>query len=224
MICDKGHIIREEVKPLSIKVCGLNNAANIRQIGELSPDFMGFIFWEQSKRNACRLSPMIPRELPKSIKKVGVFVNEEIDKVLKTAEIYDLQKVQLHGDETPEYCDRLKSYGLQVIKALGVATEEDVAKAGRYDGSVSMMVFDTKSSQRGGTGKSYDRTILNSYEGETPFLLSGGIGPEDAEQILAMSLTRMAGVDINSRFETSPGMKDVAMVDNFIKRLRNFDK
>lgn len=204
----------------AIKVCGMRDPANIAAIAALHPDMMGFIFWSKSKRAACGLNPDALDTIPASIIRVGVFVNATIDEILSTARSYKLRLIQLHGDESPAFCRIIRSTGLRVAKAIGIATENDIDLTDQYQGNVDLLVLDTKSPLRGGTGTAYDRSLLAHYNGQVPFLMSGGIAPGDADAILHLNLPQMAGVDINSRFEIEPGIKDTAEVAKFIQQVR----
>lgn len=198
----------------------MRDAANIAAIAALRPDMMGFIFWPKSKRTACGLDPKALDTVPDSITRVGVFVNAPIDEILATARLYKLRLIQLHGDESPAFCRQIRSTGLRVAKAIGIASESDIDLTMQYQSDVDLLLLDTKSPQRGGTGVAFDRSLLARYNGHVPFLMSGGIAPGDADDILQLNIPQMAGVDINSRFETAPGIKDTAEVAKFINQVR----
>ena len=197
-----------------IKVCGMRQAENIRDVEALQPDWMGFIFWEGSKR--CVRD--FPSYMPTHAKRVGVFVDEDVRKVMQTADDYALDLIQLHGHESPDYVAQLQRW--EVIKAFNIATEEDFRQTRPYEGHASYFLFDTKGKAVGGNGEKFDWSVLNHYQGSTPFLLSGGIGPEDAEQVKNFHHPKCVGIDLNSRFETAPGLKDVAKLRTFIKQIR----
>ncbi|MGN1245668.1 MAG: phosphoribosylanthranilate isomerase [Muribaculaceae bacterium] len=207
---------------IAVKVCGMCRPDNIAQVAALCPDMMGFIFWSRSRRNALELKPRVVKAL-EGIMRVGVFVDASVDVVLHTADSYGIHMVQLHGSESPEMCLTLRSRGLKVAKAIGIAGETDLCLADAYRHCANFLVFDTKSPLHGGTGVAYDRSILSHYNGSVPFLLSGGVTTDDAASIKALNLPGMMGVDINSRFELSPGVKDVAAVARFIADIRNDD-
>ncbi|NDW12341.1 phosphoribosylanthranilate isomerase [Bacteroides sp. 214] len=198
-----------------IKVCGMRETQNILDIENLGVDFMGFIFYPKSPRYLREQ----PTYLPRTAKRVGVFVNEEQENVLTLTNCFSLNAVQLHGSESPQYCKALMREGLQLIKALPIAHEEDLEQAALYEGVCDYLLFDTKCEGYGGSGSQFDWGILNSYKGNTPFLLSGGI---DLSHICALKEFRhpkLAGYDINSRFETEPGIKDSKMVAQFLHEL-----
>ncbi len=196
------------------------DADNARRVAALAPDMMGFIFYRASPRDAFGLAPDVVRQLPPAIKKVGVFVDETADTVLRTVELYGLDAVQLHGGEPPESCAGLAARGLKVVKAFGISSAGDLSAAGGYEGAIDLFVFDTKTPLKGGSGRRFDHSVLRRYTGRTPFLLSGGIGPEDAATDLSI-YPRCAGFDLNSRFETAPGVKDTELLRIFIETVRN---
>lgn len=197
-----------------IKVCGMREAENIREAEALGIDWMGFIFWPQSSRYVAER----PTYLPTRCKRVGVFVDEQIEKVRHIAEDYALDIIQLHGNESPEYARTLG--GRTLIKAFNIATADDLAQTRPYEGIVDLFLFDTKGRTVGGNGEKFDWTVLNAYQGAMPFLLSGGIGPDDAERIRAFRHPRCIGIDLNSRFEVSPAFKDVDLLREFVKNIR----
>jgi len=218
------------IKPI-IKVCGLRDADNIREVERLSAELsiihcplsinlMGFIFWPKSSRYVSER----PAYLPTKCKRVGVFVDEDIEQVKRKAEEYSLDYIQLHGHESLDYCFQLKDYS--IIKAISVSSRDDVAACSAYEGLVDYFLFDTKAQLPGGSGQQFDWSVLSAYQGDTPFLLSGGIGPDDAERLRAFfsagggsAAARCLGIDLNSRFETAPGLKDVAAIRDFLTQL-----
>lgn len=207
-----------------IKVCGMRDARSIREVSALTPMMMGFIFYEGSPRSAIGLDPALVRELPPFITPVGVFVDESEDKILDTCRAYGIDTVQLHGSESPDLCASLRMKGLYVLKAVSVDTDTDWASLHSYDGCVEMFVLDTKCTTHGGSGRKFDWGLLERWPLRTPYLLSGGIGPEDLDSVIAAMRPHMAGIDLNSRFETSPGNKDAVRLASFIVQLRNFNE
>lgn len=203
---------------MKLKICGMREPENIRAVATLGPDYMGFIFYPLSPRYAatCRQKPS---GAPAPDPPCGVFVNETEQQVIQTAVHYLLDYAQLHGDETPEECRRLNRI-LPVIKAIAVRTEADLAETQRYEGCCTALLFDTKTERFGGSGRRFDWNILNAYSGETPFLLSGGIGPGDAERLQAVRHPQLAGVDVNSLFESEPGHKECDLLQPFIEQLK----
>lgn len=196
----------------------MREADNIRAVDALSIDFMGFILWPHSSRYVAAL----PACLPQRAKRVGVFVDADMADLLQHAAQYGLHAVQLHGHENPAYVRQLRaSVGqLTVIKAFNIATPNDLEQTVPYEGLADYFLFDTKGPSVGGNGKQFDWTVLNAYNGTTPFLLSGGIGPDDAPRIRSFHHPLLAGIDLNSRFETSPAVKDINQLNNFIKTIR----
>ncbi len=195
-----------------VKVCGMRDASNIREVEKIGIDWMGFIFHLKSSRAVKR----VPAYLPAKVKRVGVFVNESIENILETTSLFQLDFVQLHGDESPDFCDEMGKNGLKVIKAFSIANKFPKQKVVAYHGKCDYFLFDTKTSLYGGSGKKFDWEVLSDYHGETPFLLSGGISEDDAEEILAFSHPQFVGIDINSKFEISPALKDVQKISEFI--------
>ncbi|MBO9636820.1 phosphoribosylanthranilate isomerase [Siphonobacter aquaeclarae] len=209
---------------MRIKVCGMKEAENIRELLDLQPDYLGFIFFEKSPRYVGEsFDPEIIREIPRSVRKVGVFVNASIDQVIRTVKKYALDYVQLHGEETPDFCRSLQFKGVNIIKAFRVDDTFNFSQLNNYKPVCDYFLFDTKASQYGGTGIAFDWALLERYDNEKPFFLSGGIGPEDAEVILDLKERtglKIHAVDINSKFEIEPGLKDIALVRDFIERLK----
>lgn len=199
-----------------IKVCGMTEADNIRNIEQLGVDMIGFIFYPKSPRCLCE----IPEYLPVQAKRVGVFVNESKENILMYADRFGLNYIQLHGNESPDYCRTLHSNGLRLIKAFSISLPKDLFDVSDYDGLCDYYLFDTKTPQFGGSGNQFDWNILHRYNGSTPFLLSGGINPYSAKAIKEFHHPRLAGIDLNSRFETAPGLKDVERIEMFMKELR----
>jgi len=206
---------------MKIKVCGMKYPGNISQIVALKPDFMGFIFYPKSPRYAEPLDAEFLSTLPRSVLKIGVFVNEELDDILDVVKKYNLNGVQLHGSEPEDLCYTFKQAGLLTLKAFSIAEASDFDITEEYEGTCDLYVFDTKTPQHGGSGKKFDWNILSAYQGNTPFLLSGGIGPDDAEAIKAIDHPMLRGIDLNSRFEIEPGRKDASLLESFLKEIVN---
>ena len=202
-----------------VKVCGMREAENIREVEAVGIDLMGFIFWPKSGRYVSER----PAYLPTNCKRVGVFVDEDIETVKRIAEDYALDYIQLHGHESPEYCAQLK--GLKLIKAFNIATTEDFKQTEPYTGIVDYFLFDTKGKSVGGNGEKFDWSVLSAYDDNTPFLLSGGIGPDDAEVLTShfspLTSKKCVGIDLNSRFEIAPGLKDINKLKEFLNALNN---
>lgn len=202
-----------------VKVCGMKIPENIEKVANLQPDFMGFIFYPKSPRYAEPLNAEALNKLPKSIKKIGVFVNEELENILTIAYKYSLDGIQLHGVEVVNICSELRNAGYLVLKAFPITDASNFIVTKKYEGTCDYFLFDTKTDAYGGSGLKFDWSILDAYKGETPFLLSGGISAEDAESILKINHPKMAGIDLNSKFELSPGVKNVKLLDSFFQQL-----
>jgi phosphoribosylanthranilate isomerase len=203
-----------------IKTCGMRDADNIRAVSELGIDWMGFIFWAPSSRYVSEK----PSFLPTRQKRVGVFVDARIEEVKSKADEYALDLIQLHGSESPAFCERLKANSRQqLIKAFNIATQEDLEQTIPYEGLVDYFLFDTKAKMVGGNGTQFDWSVLSAYQGNTPFLLSGGIGPDDAEKVRNFHHPQLAGIDLNSRFELSPAFKDIEKLKQFITEYNEQD-
>lgn len=203
-----------------IKTCGMRDADNIRAVSELGIDWMGFIFWAPSSRYVSEK----PSFLPTRQKRVGVFVDARIEEVKSKVDEYALDLIQLHGSESPAFCERLKANSRQqLIKAFNIATQEDLEQTIPYEGLVDYFLFDTKAKMVGGNGTQFDWSVLSAYQGNTPFLLSGGIGPDDAEKVRNFHHPQLAGIDLNSRFELSPAFKDIEKLKQFITEYNEQD-
>ena len=191
----------------------MREADNIRAVEALGIDMMGFIFWPKTSRYVSQR----PDYLPKCVKRVGVFVDEDPEQVKRLADDYALDYIQLHGLESPSYIFQLG--GLHVIKAFNISTAEDLLQTQSYEGLVDCFLFDAKGKSVGGNGEKFNWDVLEAYQGSTPFLLSGGIGPDDAERVNAFYHPKCIGIDLNSRFELTPGLKDIAKLREFITNL-----
>lgn len=198
-----------------IKVCGMRNADNIEALDRLGIDLMGFIFYPKSPRYV----EEPPAYLPRHAKRVGVFVNEDPTTLQLLTERFGLDFVQLHGNESPEYCHALSETGLSVIKAFSIDQREDFAGTEAYAEACHYLLFDTKCRQHGGSGNQFDWSLLESYKGQTPFLLSGGIGADSASALKAIRHPHLAGFDLNSRFEDKPGEKNIEIIKQFLSEL-----
>lgn len=210
---------------MKVKVCGMKYTDNITDLTELSIDMMGMIFYPQSPRyigklSAPEINAIIEYTTNNGIDRVGVFVNEEIETVLEIVDKYALDWVQIHGDESPQYVRELNKR-IPVIRALSIFGQEDIEKTTDYKSLFGYFLFDTKAGSYGGSGKKFDWSLLDLYKGATPFLLSGGISADDAEEILSIDHPKFYGVDLNSRFEAEVGKKDIIQLKKFIKKLAN---
>lgn len=203
---------------LRVKVCGMAHSDNIRDIAGLEVDYIGLIFFEKSSRFVKDLElPDIP-----GIQKIGVFVNESVDVIRTYIRKYGLNGIQLHGEESPEDCKAVKKLGVEVFKAVSVDSNFNFESLRSYGGDVDYFIFDAKGPKRGGNGIPFDWKKLSEYKDDIPFFLSGGIGPEMVGEIGALDHPMLYAVDINSRFEIEPGLKNVENVKQFIKELKQY--
>lgn len=193
---------------------------NIRAVEQMAaPDWMGFICYERSPRFVATRPAYMPCN---GIKRVGVFVNPTLDYVALRARELELDMIQLHGSETLDFCAKVKSaLQLPIIKAVSISAASDLPAQAVAPDVIDYYLFDTKCSGYGGSGQQFDWSILSHYHSNKPFLLSGGIGPDDAAAISAMSHPRCIGIDLNSRFETAPAIKDTSSLTKFITYIRN---
>lgn len=204
----------------------MKHPENIQQLIQLPIDFMGLIFYSKSPRYVAELNPEQLSHLPSFIKKVGVFVNAELQEVENRVKKYSLDYVQLHGKETIIYIKelRIKIPNLRIIKAFSIAEIQDIEKTGEYEEVCDYLLFDTKTPQHGGSGKKFDWTILNNYQGEIPFFLSGGISLEDTEEIQKIQHKKLYALDLNSKFELKPGLKDIKQLDKFLNKIKRYNQ
>ncbi|MCE5204762.1 MAG: phosphoribosylanthranilate isomerase [Porphyromonadaceae bacterium] len=201
-----------------IKVCGMRDVSNIRELELLDIDWMGFIFYPGSSRYVEKGLDYIPSK----VKRIGVFVDQDLQILRERAAQNQLDAIQLHGNESPGYCINLREEGYKVIKSFGI--DEDgfvpITQLDAYEGKCDYFLFDRKTRLHGGSGMKFDWNRLADYQGDTPFLLSGGISPEDVVEIKSFIHPRFVGIDINSRFEIEPALKDIEMIKEFVKQLR----
>ena len=201
---------------MKIKICGLRD--NFEEVLALKPDFVGMIFYPKSPRYVgdCQ-DERLKRRLTDT-KKVGVFVNADYETIIKAAGEYNLDAIQLHGGETPQLCEFLRQDFI-VIKAFSIATVEDLTKLEAYDGVVDYFLFDTKTSGYGGSGQKFDWSVFDRIPIPQKFLLSGGISLDDIPTVKNLKINDFIGVDLNSKFETAPGMKDIKKLSEFFKMI-----
>jgi phosphoribosylanthranilate isomerase len=207
---------------IKIKVCGMKDPSNVKDIGEAKPDFMGFIFYPRSTRYVgAEPDRSIFNNVPSGITRVGVFVDETVDKILELVLRSGLEMVQLHGNESPEFCSYLRSSGLIITKVFNISESFNFKLTIPYISACDYFLFDTKTEIAGGSGKKFNWYILNKYNLEKPFFLSGGIGPDDTGILKTIENRGLFAADINSCFEISPGIKNVKMVKTFIDGIKN---
>lgn len=199
-----------------VKVCGMRHPDNIREVEKTGTDWMGFICYERSPR----FVSSAPAYLPVRSKRIGVFVNADYQTITTRARELKLDYLQLHGSESPDFCQRLHTEGYKLIKAFSFRKPSELSRTDEYVSYCDYFLFDTPCYGYGGSGQSFDWDILNGYQGNTPFLLSGGIRPESLEALSSFHHPAWAGIDLNSGFETAPAEKDVTALQNFIQQFR----
>jgi phosphoribosylanthranilate isomerase len=213
---------------MKIKVCGMRNPQNILSLANLNPDYIGLIFYPESKRYVSDPDEAVLSSLPSSIKLTGVFVDEKEEEVFQKVITYGLSAVQLHGTESPLYCENLRkmfknqlpAVKIDLIKAFGVYSGFDFSTLEVYNDVVDYFLFDTKTSDHGGSGIVFDWTILDQYVGEKMFFLSGGLSPENVEGIFNLATKKIHALDLNSKFETEPGLKNIESLKSSFQLIR----
>ena len=205
---------------MKIKICGMKYQDNIKQVADVQPDYLGFIFYKNSKRNFDRDIP----EISEKINKTGVFVNESIDFILEKVKKYNLKAVQLHGDESPQLCKQLKEKkGLEIIKVFSVGENFNFDILKPYEVVSDYFLFDTKGKDKGGNGITFNWELLKGYSSNKPYFLSGGIGLEELNDLQQFFKTKASkycfALDLNSKFEIEPGSKNIKDLEYFIKNL-----
>ena len=256
-----------------VKVCGMREPENIREVAALGVDWIGFIFYPKSPRYVSQIrsrAGIIPdysvfmkheelsskelsskelsskelssketssketsskelssKEMMRQVKRVGVFVDDMPQNIVTRAVNYELDIIQLHGSESVIMIDNLRSTlapsirkGIKFMKALSISTAEDILRYKEYEGHVDYFIFDTQTPLVGGSGNHFDWNMLDAYDGNTPFILSGGVGPDDAERVLSIRHPMFAGIDLNSQFETAPAVKNVDALKAFLAKIR----
>lgn len=201
---------------LQLKVCGMTQQENVQQLAKLKPDYVGLIFHEKSPRNIAFENTI---QVPENMRKVGVFVNETEGFILDRIEQFNFKYVQLHGNESPHFCKKVKQLNRKIIKAFNIHEGFDFSQLSAYEPYCDYFLFDALGENAGGNGIQFNWTLLSNYKGETPFFLSGGITPGTVKKLKEFEHPRFAGVDINSGFETTPGIKDVAKIKQFRNEL-----
>jgi phosphoribosylanthranilate isomerase len=197
---------------MNIKVCGLREPENIKAVAALAPDYMGFIFYGPSPRFADELDIEPLKQIPSTVEKTAVFVNESSENIGKLIEKYNFNAIQLHGGEGPEFCFSFRNR-VKVFKAFGIGRDFDFTCLAAYIGKVDFFLFDAKADIYGGSGKTFDWSILGRYNLNVRFFLSGGISLENLSEIKNISHPQFYGVDLNSRFEIAPGLKNITQLE-----------
>jgi|DewCreStandDraft_4_1066084.scaffolds.fasta_scaffold133295_2 phosphoribosylanthranilate isomerase len=207
---------------LRIKICGLKYAENIQAVAALQPDYMGFIFYPRSLRYVGR-EFQLPGGRPWPAARVGVFVNENHRNIIYLARQHRLTHLQLHGNETPEFCAKLYQAGFTIIKAFGLHGGFDFRLLQAYKGAVHYFLFDTLSEGYGGTGKTFNWTLLNGYQLDVPFFLSGGLSAEVLKQNTLPAHPQLHALDINSGVEDRPGWKNTLKIQELLHIIKQYD-
>jgi phosphoribosylanthranilate isomerase len=210
---------------MRIKVCGMTRLDQLKKLDELGVEFAGFIFYPKSPRyiKKFHLSAIDVKREKLNINRVGVFVNATADEILKTVDDWRLQMVQLHGDETPKFCEHISNH-ITTIKAFRIGPDENIEwKIYPYRDSADMYLFDTVGVSYGGTGMQFDWAMLEKVNTGKPYFLSGGIGPEDTDKVKSFSSNQhdLFSIDVNSKFEISPGVKDMDLIEEFCKKIKS---
>ena len=204
---------------MKVKVCGMRNPQNLQELVSLSPDFIGFIFYEPSPRN---VDQNFTPHFPENIKKIGVFVNASEAFIAEKATAFRLDYIQLHGNESPEFCRKLSKKGYRIIKAFSIFERFEFSILNHYETYCDYFLFDTRGKLPGGNGEVFNWNLLKKYEGSTPFFLSGGIDLPHIKRIadLQNHHPQLVGVDVNSRFEISPAIKDISKIAQLLEALQ----
>ncbi len=204
---------------MKLKVCGMKYQDNINDVASLQPDYLGFIFHQASPRN---FTGGIPK-LSESIEKVGVFVDEKVEFISRQIEKHKLSVIQLHGHESPETCRLLKSSGIKVIKVFSIKNEFEFSILEPYEKVCDYFLFDTKGKLPGGNGYTFDWSVLHNYPSTKPFFLSGGIGLKQVEKLHEFKNSPASkycyAIDVNSKFEVEPGIKNIELLKEFKSQL-----
>ena len=227
-----------------IKVCGMREPENIRALQQLDIDWMGFIFWPESPRFVRMISSragIIPdysslkedrankgQESPQNrVKRVGVFVDDMPQSIVARVYNYHLDIVQLHGAESKAMIENLRSTlvpdiqpDIKIMKTIAIASADDFKKTEEYEGTVDFFLFDTKCAEMGGSGRKFDWDLIQSYKGTTAFVIVGGIAPEMVNDIKRINHPLFYGIDINSKFEIEPAVKDIDIIKQFLQALK----
>lgn len=205
---------------LKLKICGMREPSNILEVARLQPEYMGFIFYEKSPR--CVLADFkIPTKFPGKVKRVGVFVDKESEEVVNLVHQHQLDFVQLHGHESVGFCEKVKDKNIGVIKVFSVEDKFDFSQTKNYSKVVDYFLFDTRGKYQGGNGRAFDWNLLQRYDQEIPFFLSGGLSADNIANVSTLKNLNLHAIDVNSGVESAPGVKDVAKVEELIRNLKS---
>jgi len=207
---------------MKIKVCGLKYPENIAQVAALAPGYMGFIFYDRTPRFVNELPLAALNALPSTIINTAVFVNESAENIHALIDKYKFDAIQLHGNESADFCGEFKGK-VKVLKAFGLSPGFDFEQLNGYADKVDFFLFDTKTDIHGGSGKRFDWGVLDQYHLNVPFFLSGGISLDNLDEVKKITHPQFYGVDLNSRFETEPGVKNIQQLEKAFQLLKQFD-
>jgi phosphoribosylanthranilate isomerase len=206
---------------LKIKVCGMRYPSNIKELAELVPDFIGFIFYPPSKRFVgVEFQKQDIDQLQNEINRTAVFVNAHHHEIVEFANLYGIKTLQLHGAETPQFCRELIDKGFTIIKAFGIDENFNFESLNEYLDHVDFFLFDTKTKEHGGSGLTFDWQTLENYTLNKPFFISGGLSPENLLAVLEIKNPSFYGLDLNSKFEIEPGLKNIDKLKDAFKLIR----
>ncbi|SKB42906.1 phosphoribosylanthranilate isomerase [Daejeonella lutea] len=211
-----------------LKVCGMREPDNIRELVELQPDYIGFIFYPHSSRFAGKLDLTTIGQIPAHVKKTGVFVDEAMDTMADEVIQYNLDAIQLHGSESPEFCRSFKKFlhnmqtekHVELIKAFGIHEGFDFTALDAYEDFVDYFLFDTSTAGHGGSGQTFDWNILQHYHGTKQYFLSGGLSPDNIDAVRSLKDVRLHGLDLNSKYEHEPALKDIDKIRETFDKIR----
>ena len=204
---------------MKIKICGLRDPENIKAVTALSPDYMGFIFYGPSPRFVNELPVEVLDVIPHTVNKTAVFVNESAEVINMLIDKYNFDFIQLHGNESPDFCNSFRDKAI-VIKAFGINNDFDFEQLTKFKKKVDLFLFDTKTDNYGGSGQKFDWNVLDKYDLDIPFFLSGGISPENIEEVKYINHPQFYGVDLNSKFEISPGLKNIEKLEKAFNTIK----
>ncbi len=207
---------------MKIKICGLRDPENIKQVVDLRPNYIGFIFYDKTPRFVKELPVDLLKAIPATITKTAVFVNETAENIEALIAKYNFDAIQLHGNESPAFCALFKDK-VKVIKAFGLNVDFDFTELSAYADHVDLFLFDTKTNIHGGSGETFDWSVLNKYDLDKPFFLSGGLSLDNLDEVKGITHPQFYGVDLNSRFEIEPGLKNIDKLETAFSLLKQDD-
>lgn len=206
---------------IKLKICGMRDPQNILEVAALSPEYMGFIFFDKSPRNV-GMDLVLPENFSSGITKVGVFVNALTDFILQQVHRLELDVVQLHGKESVDQLLALKDAGVKIIKVFSVDDDFDFNNTRPYKAVADFFLFDTKGKYYGGNAKVFDWRVLEAYDQEVPFFLSGGVGPDNIKDVAAIRNMNIHALDVNSGVEKEPAIKDIEKIKELQRNIKSY--